>query len=167
MYIVVASPEKKSTKKIDRNIEPKTSLLDEHVPLYMVLMPPKRIDAQVTVILRMRTALTKTTQSRAPNFHPFYPPESISMDPEDGKDNLDGGGKTFSYSGRRSPVSTTIQRPPCRESLEYTMPDQNAVGSCHQDEVSQMPVTPVLVEGFASLHNLIKQDAHTLNKASI
>jgi len=41
------------------------------------------------------------------------------------------------------------------------------VGSCHQDEVLQTPVTPVLVEGLASLHNLIKQDAYTLNRTSI
>src|SRR6266566_2744348 len=41
------------------------------------------------------------------------------------------------------------------------------VGSCHQDEVPQTPVTPVSVEGLASLYNLIKQDAYTLNKTSI
>ena len=41
------------------------------------------------------------------------------------------------------------------------------MGSCHQDQVPQTPVTPVSAEGLASLHNLIKQDAHTLNKTSI
>ena len=30
-----------------------------------------------------------------------------------------------------------------------------------------MPITLALAEGLASLQNLIKQDAHTLNKASI
>jgi hypothetical protein len=41
------------------------------------------------------------------------------------------------------------------------------VGSSHQDEVPQTPVTPVSAEGLVSLHNLIKQDVHTLNEASI
>ncbi len=41
------------------------------------------------------------------------------------------------------------------------------MGSSHQDEVPQTPVTPVSAEGLASLHNLIKQDAHTLNETSI
>jgi hypothetical protein len=45
--------------------------------------------------------------------------------------------------------------------------DEIKVGSCHQDEVLQTPVTPVSAEGLASLHNLIKQDAHTLNETSI
>jgi hypothetical protein len=45
--------------------------------------------------------------------------------------------------------------------------DEIKVGSCHQDEVPQTPVTPVSAEGLASLHNLIKQDAHTLNGTSI
>jgi len=40
------------------------------------------------------------------------------------------------------------------------------VGSYHQDEVQQTPVMPVSAEGLASLHNLIKQDAHTLNETS-
>jgi hypothetical protein len=38
---------------------------------------------------------------------------------------------------------------------------------CHQDDIPPTPVTPVSVEGLVSLQNLIKQDAHTLNKASI
>ncbi len=45
--------------------------------------------------------------------------------------------------------------------------DKIKVGSCHQDEVPQTPVTLVLVEGLVSLHNLIKQDAHTLNETSV
>jgi hypothetical protein len=45
--------------------------------------------------------------------------------------------------------------------------DEIRVGSCHQDEVPQTPVMLVSAEGLASLHNLIKQDAHTLNETSI
>jgi hypothetical protein len=41
------------------------------------------------------------------------------------------------------------------------------VGSRTQDDMLQTPVTPVSVEALTSLHNLIKQDAHTLNKTSI
>lgn len=50
-----------------------------------------------------------------------------------------------------------------------TVPGANEikVGSCYQDEVLQTPVTPVSAEGLASLHNLIKQDTHTLKKTSI
>ena len=45
--------------------------------------------------------------------------------------------------------------------------DEIEVATCHQDNVPLTPVTPVSVEGLVSLQNLIKQDAHTLNKASI
>jgi hypothetical protein len=45
--------------------------------------------------------------------------------------------------------------------------DEIKVAFCHQDEVPQTPVTPVSAEGLASLHNLIKQDAHTLDGTSI
>ncbi|KAH8776281.1 hypothetical protein F5883DRAFT_366018, partial [Diaporthe sp. PMI_573] len=38
--------------------------------------------------------------------------------------------------------------------------------SCYE-EVPQTPVTPVSAEGLTSLHNLIKQDAHTLNGTRI
>ena len=41
------------------------------------------------------------------------------------------------------------------------------VGSCHQDKVPQMPVTPVSAEALASLYSIIKQDALTLNETSI
>lgn len=41
------------------------------------------------------------------------------------------------------------------------------VGSCHQDEVPQTPVTPVSAEALASLCSIIKQDALTLNETSI
>lgn len=45
--------------------------------------------------------------------------------------------------------------------------DEIKVGSCQQDEVPQTPVTPVSAEALTSLHNLIKQNAHTLNETSI
>jgi hypothetical protein len=45
--------------------------------------------------------------------------------------------------------------------------DEIKVDLCHQDEVPQTPVTLVLAEGLASLHNLIKQDAYTLGGTSI
>ncbi len=41
------------------------------------------------------------------------------------------------------------------------------VGSSYRDEVPQTPVTLVSAKGLASLHNLIKQDVHTLDEASI
>ncbi len=33
--------------------------------------------------------------------------------------------------------------------------------NCYQDDVPPTPMTPVSVEGLASLQNLIKQDAHS------
>lgn len=36
------------------------------------------------------------------------------------------------------------------------------VGLCQQDEVPQTSVTPVTADAFMSLHNLIKEDTHTL-----
>jgi DDE superfamily endonuclease len=48
--------------------------------------------------------------------------------------------------------------------------DEMKLGSCLQNEVLQTPVTPVTpvsAEALTSLHNLIKQDAHTLNETSI
>jgi hypothetical protein len=56
-------------------------------------------------------------------------------------------------------------KPPAQSTVPRT--DEIKVGSCHQGEVPQTPVTPVSVEGLASLHNLIKQDAHTLDGTSI
>jgi hypothetical protein len=41
------------------------------------------------------------------------------------------------------------------------------VGSCPQGEVLQTPVTPMSADALTSLHNLIKQDAHTFNETSI
>jgi hypothetical protein len=56
------------------------------------------------------------------------------------------------------------RRPPA----ELTVPKTNEVkvGSCPPDQVPQTPVTPVSAEAVASLHNLIKQDAHTLDETS-
>jgi hypothetical protein len=45
--------------------------------------------------------------------------------------------------------------------------DEIKVGSYQQDELPQKPITPVLAEALISLHNLIKQDALTLNETSI
>jgi hypothetical protein len=41
------------------------------------------------------------------------------------------------------------------------------MSSSYQDEVPQTPMALVSAEGLTSLHNLIKQDVYTLNKASI
>ena len=41
------------------------------------------------------------------------------------------------------------------------------MGSCLQDEVLQTPVTPASAEALTLLHNLIKQDAHTVNETNI
>jgi hypothetical protein len=60
-------------------------------------------------------------------------------------------------------VLRVTPKPPAQS----TVADEIRVGSCHQDEVPQTPVTPVSAEGLASLHSLIKQDAHTLNGTSI
>ncbi len=53
--------------------------------------------------------------------------------------------------------------------IQSTVPraDEKRVGSCLQDGVPQTPVTLVSVEGLTSLHNLIKQDAYTLDETSI
>jgi hypothetical protein len=55
-------------------------------------------------------------------------------------------------------------KPPAQ--LTAPKADEIKVGSCPQDEVPQTPVTPVSAEALTSLHNLIKQDAHTLNETS-
>lgn len=56
-------------------------------------------------------------------------------------------------------------KPPTQSTVPRA--DEIQVGSSHEDEVPQTPVTPVLAKGLASLHNLIKQDALTLNEKSI
>jgi hypothetical protein len=52
---------------------------------------------------------------------------------------------------------------------QLTVPraDEVEVGNCQQDELPQTPVTPVSAEGFLSLHNLIKRNAHALDETSI
>ena len=62
-------------------------------------------------------------------------------------------------------VLRVTPKPPAQSTVPRA--DEIRVGSCHQGEVPQTPVTPVSAEGLASLHNLIKQDAHTLNRTSI
>jgi len=62
-------------------------------------------------------------------------------------------------------VLRVTPKPPTQSTVPRA--DEIKVGSCHQDEVPQTPVTPVSAEGLASLQNLIKQDVHTLNGTSI
>ncbi|KAG9231392.1 hypothetical protein BJ875DRAFT_469609 [Amylocarpus encephaloides] len=62
-------------------------------------------------------------------------------------------------------VLRVTPKPPAQSTIPRA--DEIKVGSCYQDEVPQTTVTLVLVEGLTSLHNLIKQDAHTLNETSI
>jgi hypothetical protein len=62
-------------------------------------------------------------------------------------------------------VLRVTPKPPAQSTVPRA--DEIRVGSCHQDEVPQTPVTPVSAEGLASLHSLIKQDAHTLDGMSI
>jgi hypothetical protein len=62
-------------------------------------------------------------------------------------------------------VLRDMPKPPA----DLTMPkaDEVKVGSCPQDVVLQTPVTPVSVETFMALQNLIiKQDAHALDETS-
>ena len=56
-------------------------------------------------------------------------------------------------------------KPPTQSTVPRA--DEIKVGSSHKDEVPQTPVTPVSAKGLASLHNLIKQDALTLDEKSI
>ena len=58
-------------------------------------------------------------------------------------------------------VLRVTPKPPAQ--LTVPRADKIEVGSCNHDDVPQTPVTPVSAEGLASLHNLIKQDARTLN----
>jgi hypothetical protein len=62
-------------------------------------------------------------------------------------------------------VLRVTPNPPAQSTVPRA--DEIKVGSCHQDEVPQTPVTPVSAEALALLHNLIKQDAHTLNKRRV
>jgi hypothetical protein len=62
-------------------------------------------------------------------------------------------------------VFRVTPKPPAQATVPRA--DEIQLGACHQDDVPPMPVTPVSVEGLVSLQNLIKQDAYTLNEASI
>ncbi|PMD13637.1 hypothetical protein NA56DRAFT_674735 [Hyaloscypha hepaticicola] len=62
-------------------------------------------------------------------------------------------------------ITAVIPKPPAQ--LNIPRADEIRVSSCYQDEVPQPLVTLVLVEGLASLYNLIKQDTYTLNGTSI
>jgi len=62
-------------------------------------------------------------------------------------------------------VLRATPKPPTQSTVPGA--DDLKVGSCQQDEVLQTPVTPVSAEALTSLHNRIKQDAHTLNETSI
>jgi hypothetical protein len=62
-------------------------------------------------------------------------------------------------------VLRVTPKPPAQSTVPRA--DEIQVGACHQDNVPLTPMTLVLAEGVASLHNLIKRDAHTLNEASI
>ena len=65
------------------------------------------------------------------------------------------------------PVNPDIRATP-KAPAQSTIPktDEIKVGSCTQEAV-QTPVTPVSAEALMLLHNLIKQNAHTLNEVSI
>ncbi|KFZ25298.1 hypothetical protein V502_00222 [Pseudogymnoascus sp. VKM F-4520 (FW-2644)] len=59
-------------------------------------------------------------------------------------------------------VLRTIQKP----LAQLTIPQAGDMKVGLQDEVLKTPVTPVSAEALTSLHNLIKQDAYTLNETS-
>lgn len=69
----------------------------------------------------------------------------------------------FSFNSNK--VLRVTLRPPAQSIIPRA--DEIKVGSCYQNEILQTPVTPVLAKGLASLHNLIKQDVHTLKRTSI
>ncbi|TVY52128.1 hypothetical protein LSUE1_G009680, partial [Lachnellula suecica] len=56
-------------------------------------------------------------------------------------------------------VFKVTPRPPAQSTVPRA--EEIKVG-CHQDEVPQTPVTPVLAKGLASLYNLIRHDTYTL-----
>jgi hypothetical protein len=64
----------------------------------------------------------------------------------------------------KPPVQSTVPR---ADEIEVGTSHQDDVLPTCQDDVPPTPVTPVSAEGVMSLQNLIKQDAHTLNEASI
>jgi hypothetical protein len=62
-------------------------------------------------------------------------------------------------------VLRTTPKPPAQSTIASA--DEIKVGSYQQDELPQTLVTLVSAEALMSLHNLIKQDALTLNETSI
>jgi hypothetical protein len=62
-------------------------------------------------------------------------------------------------------VLRVTPKPPAQSTVPIT--NEIRVGSCYQDKVPQMPVTPVLAEGLVLLHSLIKEDTYTLDGTSI
>ncbi|TVY13943.1 hypothetical protein LARI1_G007590 [Lachnellula arida] len=52
---------------------------------------------------------------------------------------------------------------PLGQSTVLRAADESELGSCYEDERPQTPITPVSAEALVSLHNLIKQDAYTLD----
>ncbi|KAH8748016.1 hypothetical protein BGZ57DRAFT_776840, partial [Hyaloscypha finlandica] len=62
-------------------------------------------------------------------------------------------------------VLRVTPKPPAQPTIPRA--DEIQVGTYYQDDIPPTPMTPVSVGGLASLQNLIKQDAHTLNEASI
>jgi hypothetical protein len=61
-------------------------------------------------------------------------------------------------------VLRVTPKPPAQSAVPTV--DEIQVGASHQDDVPPTPVTLVSAEGLASLQNLIKQDAQTLNEAN-
>jgi hypothetical protein len=96
-------------------------------------------------------------------FTPLYSPaRERAFTPKNIKASFATSG-LFSFNLDR--VLRDMPKPPA----DLTIPkaDEVKVGSYPQDVVLQTPVTPVLVEAFMSLQNLIiKQDAHTLDDTS-
>ena len=62
-------------------------------------------------------------------------------------------------------VLRATPKPPAQSTVPRA--DEIKVGSYKQEELPQTSVTPVSAEALASLHNIIKQDALTLNETSI
>ncbi|KAH7363972.1 hypothetical protein BKA65DRAFT_522582 [Rhexocercosporidium sp. MPI-PUGE-AT-0058] len=62
-------------------------------------------------------------------------------------------------------VLRVTPQPPAQSTVPRV--DDIQMGACRQDDVPLTPATPVSAEGLVSLHNLIKQDAHTLHETSV
>jgi hypothetical protein len=61
-------------------------------------------------------------------------------------------------------VFRNTPKPPAQ--LRVLGANEIVVVPCAQDEVPQTPVTPVTAEALIPLHNLIKEDARTLDEVS-